>query len=204
MPRPDGRRTTPPATRQLVVIEQVDLSKFMCHVRDKQGASHAAVFRNSNPLQEIPQVGQLWVAERMNSREWHLKERRENPTEAADRLALAPGQNIIRTGTDLLKVAGSGEVRFEVNSIKAKAYGTSGVTALSMGAMYWEQMVTGGGGATGWDLTYTPVSMKTVQLFNNGTLIDPTGLTLTGNHLDFGGTIASGHTVVVYYQTLPS
>ena len=56
-----------------MIIEEVDIAKMMCHVRDKQGASHGATFRNSGPLQEIPNTGQLWVAERMSSMEWHAQ-----------------------------------------------------------------------------------------------------------------------------------
>ena len=215
MARPDGRPTTVAATRQLVTIEQVDLPNLLCHVRDKQGASHGVTFRNSGPLQEIPKTGQMWVAERMSSTEWHLKERRESADEITNRQTMHPGETLLRGGSRLqissdeidIDLTGNadaliqipGTAQLEVGALTSRAFGSSS-SALPMGAMFWEKKTTSGS-TTSWTLSHNPVGIKTVQLFDNASLVDPSGLGLTTNVLTFPS-IATGHVLIVYYQTL--
>ena len=128
---------------------------------------------------------------------------------------MSPGETILRAG-ELLKIFGTeidiildgdfdalvqvpGILRLELGSLESRSFGSS-TTPAPMGAMRMERRVTGGT-VTSWTLSNIPVHIQTVQLFNNGVLVDPTGLGLTTNVLTFPST-ATGHTLVVYYQTL--
>jgi len=43
--------------------------------------------------------------------------------------------------------------------------------------------------------------MQTVQFFNNGSLMDPSALTLNGATIT-GFSIATGHVLIIYYQAV--
>lgn len=207
---------TPQPVRQLVQIEGVDILRRTASVRDKLGAPHAAVFRDADAVSQLPQVGEMWMAERISSLEWHLLRRRESPEESAIRDTMNPGDTIVRAGPKLyingqeIDVDLNGDVdallqvpgtfRIEVDTIEMRRIGSPS-PAIVFAPTYQDRRVTSAD-TTSWALSFNPVHIRTVQLFDNGLLVDPAGLSITsGNTLNFP-TIATGHTLVCYYQTL--
>lgn len=199
-------------------IDDVDLVNRIAHVHDQSQGRFLAGFRYTDGAFQIPAQGEVWVVERNTSHEWQLFKRRDKNAEHLDMQDMSPGDTRIQTPTTLRIRAKELDVRtndesssgdphvvvsnltVEAASIVMLANGSTN-TPLAVGATYRERKVTSGSTTT-WVLTYTPVSIIPILLFDNGSLVDPNGYGLTGKTLSFPS-IASGHTLVVSYQTLP-
>ena len=213
-----GRMQSHPVERRAVQIDDVDLVNRIAHVHDQSQGRFLAGFRYSDGAFQIPAQGEVWIVERNTSHEWQLFKRRDKNAEHLDMQDMNPGDTRIQTPTTLRvrateidvrtnddsssgdPVAVVGNLTVEATSIGLMAKGSTNA-ALHVGAMYRERKVTVGATAS-WVLTYTPITVTTVMLFDNGSLVDPNGYGLTGTTLSFPS-IATAHTLVVSYQTLP-
>lgn len=175
------RRQTHPVERRAVQIDDVDLVNRTAHVKDQTQGRFLVSFRYTDGAFQIPAPGEVWIVERNTSHEWHLFRRRDKNAEHLDMQDMSPGDTRLRAP----------------GTIHARAQGFA-LNSRLIGATVWEKVTTSGATTT-WLLTNTPI-LTSVQLFNNGSLTDPSGITLAGKTLTFPS-IATGHTLIVYYQT---
>lgn len=204
----------------LVQIDTVDIANRLAHVLTQRDGKIKVGFRSVGSLFQIPKQGERWIIERNTSWEWHFLHRQDKLDEHDSKLELEEGDGHIRvaTGQALLveasqivirdpedkdgedaHVAIPGDFLLEVDSMHLRKTG-SALAPGPLGVTRMERQVTGGA-TTSWVLADEPVHVHTVMLFNNGVLVDPNGIGLTGSTLTFPS-IAISHTLVVYYQTL--
>ena len=207
-----------PVERRTVTIDDVDIPNLLAHVIDKTGGRFKVSFRDSGGFTRIPKARETWIVERNRnaSMDWYLKERRHNNDEYT-RMAAETQQGDTRIEGDRVQLRTAeidisnpssddptalsmqaGNVSLEVTSLSV---GSVNGNPDPIGATQRQRMVTAGA-TTSWVLDNQPVDIHTIMLFNNGVLVDPNGYGLSGSTLTFPS-IATGHTLVVWYQALP-
>lgn len=190
------RAKAPTSQRWIVTIDDIDITKRIAHCTDKHLGRIMCSFRESTPLQEIPQPGQQWVAERDQRWEWMLTTRWESTAEHTQK-AGDPTQGIpaMNAGDGHLRLPGTLHVRsgaITVASMRNQA------SPKPMGATY-QQRYVGNGGKVSFTLPQRWVHTDTIKFYVAGLLLDP-------NTLSFDSGITawtSGITATAPTSTLP-
>ena len=176
------KKQTHPVERRAFNILDVDISTLTAHVEDQTGGRILVSFRNKGAAFQIPQQNEQWICERNTGHEWHLWRRLDKNAEY----------------NDLSSTHVAGDTRIQApNTLRLRSQAME-LNQIPIGAS-WQENKTAVGAQTSWTLTHTPIQASTVRLYNNGILVSPSTVTLSGNVLTFPS-ILSGHSMTVYYQ----
>lgn len=176
------RPITPQFQQITVTIDEIDVATRTVHAHDKTNATIQASFREApGATLRIPSQGELWTCQRIGF-QWHLNQRIDTVDELAyTNDSMSPGDaRLAAAGT--LHVLGEG-ISFNGQPIGATTY----------------SVFTADGTNTVFTLGIEPVHPHSVQVFENGLLIDPRAFTVVGANVNFFTPPAAG-TLIIYYQ----
>lgn len=172
----------------IVSINEVDLISRVAHCLDKHDSLIQASFRQMSGINTtIPSPGESWFAQRVGF-QWDLVTKLDNDEEHLELKDFNPGDSILRT---------SGMIRYRSEGIE--------FNSKPIGATLSERL-TLASPTSSIVLTNSPIGLQTVQVFNNGSLIDPDEVSFdtgdsTNKTLSFSSSLATGW-VAVYYQAV--
>lgn len=180
--RPQGTRITQAATRQNVLIDEVDLQRRQAHVKDKNLASHIAVFRETDAISQIPVTGELWVAESINSHEMHLVRRRDTEEEHTQKVGNSDGSIASMVEGDVhLRAPSTLHVRAEGFTFASKAHQTDPKPL----GVPMRDTALGDGTTVLYPLSRTPI-VSSLLIYKNGVYMHITAdYTVTGKNVTF-------------------
>ncbi len=172
--------------RQSVLIVETDIEQRRITVIDKTRRQFQIDFPYTDAAFSVPAVDEVWSIYRDNGFQWYLDQRLDAGDGRIPLDSLNPGDTRVRAKNTLHLDAE--ELRLNGQQI--------GVTT-------WERFIlqTENGSVS---LSRAPISLKTVQVFHNGVLVDPNSyqFTLDGD-LAFALVEQDNTVVVVYYQYNP-
>lgn len=170
--------------RAVVQIIEVDIEQRRVTVADKNNRQFQLDYPFTGAAEAVPAPGEIWGIYRDNGYHWFLDKRRDNGEDRVGFATLAPGDTRVRAANTLHLDAG----KLLLNGQQ-------------MGVTTWEKK-TVILSQTDVPLAHTPISIKTVQVFFGGALIDPSGISLTATGLHFTTPLSAG-SIIVYYQYQP-
>lgn len=179
-----------PSTSKLaVIVEEVDTSAKVAHVRDKFGGKFQIPYdTNNGGIVFVPMINETWVVSR-DELQWAFVYRIESAV------------NTDRVPTDELN-AGDTKIRAGANL----HMDTGGITVngLSWGLTTWERFTLVSDTDT-ITLANPPLDIRSVQVHNNRSLVDPFGITMSdvARTLTFSPALSPG-IAIIYYQYIPT
>jgi hypothetical protein len=172
-----------------VIIEEIDAPNRVAHARDKFGGKLQISYDSSTGgMTFVPEVNEVWVVVR-DELQWAFIYRVEDGT-GTDRVPvgdLAAGDTKIRAAN---------AIQFDAASIM--------VNGFPIGLTIWERFEL----SADTDevvLIKQPVDIRSVQVHNNRSLVDPFGIAVSDEErtLTFSPALSAG-VAIVYYQYIPT
>lgn len=177
-----------PENQQFIVtIDDVNTNTLIANVRDRANGQFGISYANPNTAAvTAPKPGEQWMAIR-NGFLWSLVSRYETGNESVRDTELSPGDTRVGSEGDLYLI---GDKVF--------------LNKNPLGLMTWDRFLIPATGLWQVVLQHKPLSLKTIQAFSNGNLIDPFLLNLVADVLIGKPRIKfSEGILIVYYQYQP-
>jgi hypothetical protein len=179
----------PQVGRITVRIDEVDLENRIVYAVDSKNQKMSISFNYQDTVFTIPKPGDIWMISR-DQYQWYFESRLEKIE--TDKILITD----LKIGDTRLRAVG--DLHIETTGVL--------LNERPLGVTTWDKWtVSLGVGDSQKVLTHHPLDIGSIQLFNNGSLVDPTTISIDDvnpNKIYFGPSLASG-VAVIYYQYTP-